>query len=241
MTSALAEADGFELVDPGAAADLVLVDAPGFDTDEEFAAEVDALADRSVPRVVLSVPQPDGAAPTPYGAKVASREADAVAGADTWCVLRCAPFGQELAWNCRYETAGALYTAWQPGGAAWVDVHDVLAVVEKLMAESARWSSTYEVTGPAVVPMTEVCELLQDLHDRPMFYVWIEEDVLCSAMRQVGFDPDYAERLADYMVWTTSEPCRTVSPVVEQALGRPPRALGEYLVSAARSSVAQPV
>lgn len=240
VTAAIEESSSFEPVESQAEADLVLVDAPGFDTDEEFADLTATLDDRSVPRIVLSVPGVDTAQPASFGATVARREAAAVAGADRWCVLRCAPFGQELAWNCRYETAGALYTAWQPDGAPWVDVHDVLDVVGRLMAEPRRWSNAYEVTGPSVVPVSEACEVLRALHDRPMLYVWIEEDVLCSAMRQVGFDPAYAERLANYMVWTTSGPCRTVSSMVEQALGRPPRALEDYLVTTARSYVAQP-
>lgn len=238
VLGALRGSPALELAESAADADLVLVDACSFDHDDGLADLAAVVGHRPVPRVVLSVPHADEAPPASFSGQVAAREAAAVSGVSEWCVLRCAAFGQELAWNCRYETAGALYTAWQPEGAPWVDAGDVVDLIEKLMTSRNRWKAAYEVTGPAVVSMRKACETLYALHDRSMLYVRLEEDVLRSAMEQVGFDAAYAARRAGHMVWTTSETCRKVSPVLEQALGRPPRALEDYLVTAARSYLA---
>jgi hypothetical protein len=94
-------------------ADLVLLDGCAYPE-----ATVPAnLAE--VPLVVLSVLAAGQAPAGSFPAEVAAREAAAIEAAGRWCVLRCAAFGEELAWSTRYETAGALYTAWQPDGAPW--------------------------------------------------------------------------------------------------------------------------
>jgi hypothetical protein len=237
VLSALRGSPALELTESASDADLVLVDACSFTHDDMLADLAARVGHRPLPRVVLSVTHAGEAPPPSFPAQVAAREAAAVSGVSEWCVLWCAAFGQELAWNCRYETAGALYTAWQPEGAPWVDASDVFDLIEKLMTSHNR-KAAYEVTGPAVVPMTQACETLRALHDRPMLYVRLEEDVLCSAMEQVGVDIAHAARSASYMVWTTSDTCRTVSPVLEQALGRTPRALEDYLLTTARSYLA---
>lgn len=238
VLDALRRSPTLEPTESASDADLILVDACSFDHDDVLADLAARVGNRPVPRVVLSVPHADEVPPASFPAQVAAREATAVSGVSEWCVLRCAAFGQELAWNCRYETGGALYTAWQPEGAPWVDADDVVDLIEKLMTSRNRWKTAYEVTGPAVVSMRQACETLRALHDRSVLYVRLDEDMLRSAMEQVGFDSAYAARSASYMVWTTSDTCRTVSPVLEQALGRTPRALEDYLVTTARSYLA---
>lgn len=214
-------------------ADVLLVDtcAPMAD---DVRAELPPL-----PRIVLSVPSADRAPAGSFAAEIAAREAAATGSPHRWCVLRCAAFGEELAWSAQYETAGAFYTAWQPAGAPWVATADVVELIGRLATEPDRWQAAYDVTGPATVGMTEVSDLLHGLHDRPMPYVRLDEDSLVSAMEQVGFAPEYAAQRAGYMVWTTSDPGRPeASPLLAEALGRPPARLADYLLTAARSTLA---
>ncbi|MDI5980590.1 hypothetical protein [Amycolatopsis magusensis] len=214
-------------------ADVLLVDACAPGTDD-LPADLPPL-----PRIVLSVPAADRAPAGSFAAEVAVREAGATGSPHRWCVLRCAAFGEELAWSVQYETAGAFYTAWQPAGAPWVAAADVVELVGRLVTEPDRWQAAYDVTGPATVAMAEVSELLHGLHDRPMPYVRLDEESLVSAMEQVGFAPDYAARRAGYMVWTTSAPGRPeVSSLPAEALGRPAVPLADYLLTAARSTLA---
>lgn len=231
MLDAVAGSSVLDIAPSADEADLLVMDGCAHDEDRTPASLPE------VPLVVLSVLAAAHAPAGSFPAEIARREAAAIESADRWCVLRCAAFGEELAWTIRYETAGALYTAWQPDGAPWVSAADVVELIEKLATQD-RWNAAYDVTGPAPVSMQEVCDLLYGLHERQLPYVRLDEDALSSAMEQVGFDPEYAARRASYMVWTTSERCRIVSPVLEQALGRPPTPLAEYLVAAARSSLA---
>ncbi|WP_239647545.1 Rossmann-fold NAD(P)-binding domain-containing protein [Nocardiopsis baichengensis] len=231
MAEAVAAAPELVPVDAAAEADLIVRDVCGSGPSAPGPGRPD------VPLVVLSVAAADRAPAGSFAAEAAAREAAAVAGADRWCVLRCAAFGEELAWNTRYTAEGGLMTAWRPGGAPWVAAADVVALVARLASAPERWNAAYDVTGPERVPMDRVCNLLHDLHGRPLHYVHLEPEALASGMEQAGFDPAFAARRADYMSWTTSGPCREVSPVLADALGRPATPLSDYLVRSARSGL----
>ncbi len=219
-------------------ADLYLIDSCSYRSEDVLSEVEQAAAGRSVPRVVLSVPGADAAPVGSFPAEVAVREAAAIDVAAPWVVLRCAVFGQEFAWSYRYEAGGALYSAWQPGGAAWLDVADVVAVITKLSRSPDRWNSAYVLTGPAVVPSTEACELLTEVHERPLLYVPIDEDIHRQAMERAGFDAAYSRQRASYMFWTTGDGRTDATEVVPDALGRPATPLGSYLADAARAGLA---
>lgn len=231
MLSAAASSDLLEPVPSADRADLIVHDACSYDD-----------ADLSVPRpdipvVVLSLSGADRARPGSFPAEVAARESAAVAGSECWCVLRCAAFGEELAWNTRYAVEGQLMTAWLPEGAPWLAAADVVDLISELSGARDRWWAAYDVTGPATVPMAQACELLHDLHGRPLHYVQLEQEVLSSSMEQAGFDALFAKRRAEYMVWTTSDARRVPSPVLSEALDHPPTPLAQYLLRSARSSL----
>ncbi|MBB0228890.1 hypothetical protein FOE67_05020 [Streptomyces calidiresistens] len=236
MADAIRRSPILDAVESPAEADAILVD--GCFHEAEGGGPPSPAQFPGIPWIVLSVPAGDRAPGGSFAAEVAGREAALIGETERWCVLRCAAFGEELAWSTRYETAGALYTAWQPEGAPWVAVADVVSLVERVLVSNDRWGSAFDVTGPAVVSLPSACEMLEEVHGRPVPYVQLDEGTLAEAMEQVGFDPRYAAERAGYMVWTTSEPCRALSPVLEHALGRPPAALADYLVTAARSSIA---
>ncbi|MCO1574614.1 hypothetical protein M8C13_02430 [Crossiella sp. SN42] len=238
MLAALRSSPRLTPVEDLAEAEVVLIDAATFEPGDLVAEFAASLPECGLPTFVLSVRNAAQAPPGSFPALVAAREAAVIEGAADWCVLRCAPLGQELAWNSRYETGGAMYTAWQSAGAPWVDAADVLDLVVRLAEEPARRQAAYEVTGPAVVSMKQACELLGDLHGRPLVYVGLDEEMLASAMTQVGFDPTSAAHRAGYMTWCTSAGNREVSPVLAGALGRPARPLADYLVQAARACLA---
>lgn len=238
LRSAVAAMPGFSLADTPGKADVVVLDACGYEWDEPFRELLADARGAALPRIVLSVPGAGDGQEGSFVAEIAEREAAAGSGEARTCALRCSAFGQELAWSAPYETAGALYTAWQPEGAPWVDVADVAGLIALVASADRHWGTAYDVAGPEVLSMEKVCELLADLHDRPVQYVHLTADAHRSAMEQVGFDARHARQRSDYMEWTTSEPCRRLSPVLADALGRPPRRLDDYLVGAARSALA---
>jgi uncharacterized protein YbjT (DUF2867 family) len=229
LLAAVAGSASLDLAASAADADLVLLDACSY---RDLPARLPDL-----PTVVLSARAVDQAAGS-FASEVAAREAAVIGAAGRWCVLRCAPFGEELAFNARYENEGMLYTAWQPEGAPWVSVADVVELIGQLASDPGRWQAAYDLTGPEVVSIDDACAMLHDLRDRPLRYVRIDEDALADVMRQVGCDAVFAARRAGYMVWATSRGCRAPSPLLAQALGRPPTPLTDYLVAAARSSLA---
>ncbi|MBB5998376.1 hypothetical protein [Streptomonospora salina] len=231
LLDAVAASTRLELAPDADEADLIVVDVCSY-------AAMDPLVNRrALPLVVLSLLAADRGPSGSFAAEVAARESAVVETAERWCVLRCAAFGEELAWNTRYAMDGQLPTAWQPEGAPWVGVADVVELIGELASLPDRWNAAYDVTGPATVPMREACDLLHGLYGRSLLYVRLDEDVFASSMEQAGFAPVFAARRAGYMVWTTSEQCRSVSPVLAQALGRPPTPLSDYLVRYARYSL----
>lgn len=231
ILNAVASSDLLEPASSAEEADLVLRDVCSYDD------AAPATARPGVPVVVLSLLGVDRARAGSFPAEVAARESAVVNEADRWCVLRCSAFGEELAWNTRYAAEGQLMTAWRPEGAPWLAAADVVDLVGKLAGSREHWHAAYDVTGPATVPMSRVCDLLHDLHGRPLHYVRLEQDVLSASMAKVGFDPVFAARRAEYMVWTTSGTRREPSPLLSQALGRPPTSLSQYLLRSARSSL----
>ncbi|WP_017608826.1 Rossmann-fold NAD(P)-binding domain-containing protein [Nocardiopsis xinjiangensis] len=231
MLNAASSSDQLEPASSPAEADLIVQDVCSYED-----ADLSAIrAERPV--IVLSLLGADRARPGSFPAEVAARESAVVAEAEQWCVLRCAAFGEELAWNTRYAAEGQLLTAWQPEGAPWLAAADVVALIGKLVRTQDRWHAAYDVTGPATVPMAQVCDLLHDLQGRTLHYVQLEPDVLSSSMEKAGFDPVFAARRTEYMSWATSAACRAPSPLLAEALGHPPTALSQYLLRSARSSL----
>ncbi|RZQ62514.1 hypothetical protein [Amycolatopsis suaedae] len=188
-------------------------------------------------RVLLSIPKAGEADAGTFPAQVAAREAAFASAGGDWCILRCAAFGQELAWGSRFINAGTIYAAWQPGGAPWVDVSDVVALVATLVESGDRWGAAYDVTGPEVVPVARAFGEFTALGKGPVLHVQLDEDMQRVSMTRSDYDARYAAERAGYMVWVTGERNRAVSPVLEKALGRPPRQLGDYLADAAAKLV----
>ncbi|RZQ66062.1 hypothetical protein [Amycolatopsis suaedae] len=230
LDTAIAGSPLLTAADGPAGADVVLADAcaPAW-------AGVAGVPDE-VAVVLLSVPGSllDGAEPATFGGRIAEREAEVTGRSGDWCVLRCAAFGQELAMGARFVNAGAVYAAWQPGGAPWVDAADVVAVLGEVVRSGEHWGRVHELTGPEVVPVTPACATFAEVYGSPVIFVQIDQDMQRVTMIRSDYDGDYAAERASYMFGVTAEPARRVSPVVAELLGRPARGLGDYLVDTAR-------
>lgn len=232
LKSALQSSSFFELAKDMAEADLVIIDV----VDDQDAIDLAAQIPPSALCVVLSTAleaQHDGAIRADENAVI-----ETLQGA--WLILRCAPFGQELLTSLRYLYNETIFTSWGPGGAAWIDLHDVVAVMEVAVNDPARRNVAYDLTGPGVVDIEQICRLIEQCLNSPVFYVELDEEQHIQAMARAGLSETYARRRIRYMHQTTQDGHRAqATETVRRALGRPPRPLKDYLPEQLPEIVAQ--
>ncbi|GAA2834822.1 Rossmann-fold NAD(P)-binding domain-containing protein [Crossiella cryophila] len=232
LRRALAEAAGTTCVDTPAAAGLAVVDA-GSLNQEDLRLQVAAI-DPALPRVVLSPRAAELAPAGTFPAVQAQAEAAALAGAVDTVVLRCALLGQDLVRACVHGTVeGTLYSTCEPAGTAWLDAADLAELIAVLAADPARRGGrAYEVTGPEVLGVPAAIALLAGIAEAPRRHVYLPEEAYLHALRRAGIDSPAGERLGHHLAWGSAKARRSVSPVLERALGRAGRPPSAYLSAA---------
>ncbi|WGH84469.1 MULTISPECIES: hypothetical protein [Auritidibacter] len=222
----------FELTEDATRSDVVIIDVvDGQDTTD--------LAAR-IPRTALCVVLSTAQGAQDHDATRADEHTALETLQGPWLILRCAPFGQELLTSLRYLYNETIFTSWGPGGAAWLDLHDVVAVMEAAVGDTTRRNVAYDLTGPEVLNMEQVCHLIEQHINSSVFYVELDEDQHVQAMARTGLSETYARRRAQYMHLTTQDGYRAQpTETILRALGRQPRPLRDYLLDPLSEIVAQ--
>lgn len=227
----------FQPVSDSKHADLALIDTCWLEENYTLDEPPAFLSQTNVPKIIISMASVERATSDSLPSRIASWEKYLTTDSRDWCVLRPAAFGQELAWSCRYLMGDGLYMSWNPNGAPWVDVGDLIDFMGVLMESPKHWNAAYDVTGPDVVTLADACTHLYTLNNRDVFYVPIDKKSQVSGIEKSGHSSHYATLRADYMDWTTSEVCRSVSPLLAEALGRPATPLSDYFIHAVRAGM----
>lgn len=227
LIEALLSNGELEATDDASAADVVLFDAT-LEMDAR-AAEATNRSSSEALKIILSVAlSPDA---TDWRLVVSQEEQSLVSTLrGPWLILRCAPIGQELHESLRYFYNETIFTSWARDGAAWLDVNDLVAVMVEAVNDETRRKIAYDLTGPEILSMDYVCELIEKKIGSPVFYVELEQEQHVQAMVRVGRSESYARRRAEHMRLSTGLGQASPNDTVLRALGREPRGLEEYLL-----------
>jgi uncharacterized protein YbjT (DUF2867 family) len=189
---------------------------------------VDAAAAAGLPRLVeLSVIGTDVSVPMfeyhqAIEAKIASSGVPAT-------VLRPGGFYTSLLFAAEAVRAGMLPSAAGDGRIAWIDHADVADVATAVLLDAGYNGQVLSLTGPAALTYDDVAAALERALGKPVAHLRIDEEELGQQLRSAGLPGWLADSFLGQHRLMRENRLSQVTSVVEDVLGRPPRALDAWL------------
>jgi len=126
------------------------------------------------------------------------------------------------------QTADALHLPASDAKLSFIDVRDIAAVGAAALLETHHAGKAYTLTGGEALNHFQVIEKINMASGREISYVPISEDIARTLLDKAGVEPDQIERWTNFFRKVRGGLCSTVSPDVEQILGRPPIKFDTY-------------
>jgi NAD(P)H dehydrogenase (quinone) len=130
--------------------------------------------------------------------------------------------------------SGRLVTSAADAGVAYVSRDDCAAVAAAVLVGEGHASRAYDVTGPQAASPRDVAALAAELGGVTVELVEVEDDALVASRVAAGLPEARARSLASFAAAARGGFLETVSGVVEELTGEPPRSLRD-VVAAARA------
>ncbi len=158
-------------------------------------------------------------------------------GAD-WTIVRCAFFNQNfddaLVDAVRYGDLAF------PGGNTlepFVDADDIADVVAAALTDPRHIGCLYELTGPRLLTFADVASELASAIGRGVTYRAVSAGEFARDLVASGIPVDDATPIAELFVEVLDGRNSYLTDGVDQALGRPPRDLTDYVVRTAATGI----
>ncbi|WP_326648110.1 NAD(P)H-binding protein [Streptomyces anthocyanicus] len=151
-----------------------------------------------------------------------------------WTVLRPGWFAQNFDEGFFNEgvLAGELRLPAGDGAASWIDVEDIAAVAVAALTEDGHAGRTYELSGPAPLPLAEVLSVIEAAAGRKVRYTPLTTEEFIAELGAQGIPAEEAGLWAAALYPVERGFESKVSDGVRQALGRAPRTFAEYAEAA---------
>ncbi|WP_336215328.1 SDR family oxidoreductase [Nonomuraea sp. LPB2021202275-12-8] len=187
---------------------------------------LEAARSGGVRRVVLLSSQGAGTRPQAYGHPVAFEEAVRHSGL-AWTILRPGGFhSNAYAWAPSIRTGRTAAAPFATVGLPTIDPGDITDVAATVLREDGHAGRTYTLTGPAPTTPAERAAAIGAALGEPVRFTEQTSDQAREQMLNVMPEPVVEGTLA--ILGTPTEAERTVSPHVEQILGRAPRSFTDW-------------
>jgi uncharacterized protein YbjT (DUF2867 family) len=189
---------------------------------------IDAAVAAGLPRLVeLSVLGTDVSVPIfkfhqEIEAKIASAGIPAT-------VLRPGGFYSSLLFSAEAVRAGVLPSAAGDGRLAWIDHADVADVASAILLDAGYGGQVLEMTGPQALTYDDIAAVLARALGKPVAHLRMDEEALGEQMSSAGLPGWLADSFLGQHRLMREDRLSTVTGVVADVLGRPPRAFGEWL------------
>jgi uncharacterized protein YbjT (DUF2867 family) len=149
-------------------------------------------------------------------------------GAD-WTILRCGFFAQNFSEIFADPIrAGIMAMPEAAGPDPFLDIDDVADVAVAALTDDSHIGQLHELTGPRVVTMEEVAEILSAAIGRPVRYVPMPDDAYTAELVDAGLPPEVAGHLTEVIAQALDGRNTRVTDEVEKVLGRPARDFADY-------------
>jgi uncharacterized protein YbjT (DUF2867 family) len=121
--------------------------------------------------------------------------------------------------------------AYFPGGAglvAPIDPKDIASVALVTLTRAGHERRAYELTGPELLSVAEMVQVLARILERPIAYVDVPEPATAEWLGQFGFAPYLVDALTETLGNLRSNRFAYVSDAVERLTGRQPRRFEDW-------------
>lgn len=189
---------------------------------------IDAAVEAGLPRLVeLGVLGTDVSVPIfkyhqEIEAKIASSGIPAT-------VLRPGGFYSSLLFAAEAIRAGVLPSAAGGGRLAWIDHADAADVASAVLLDDGYTGQVLKMTGPQALTYDDVVAALEQALGKPVAHVRIDEETLREQLTSAGLPDWLADSFLGQHRLMREDRLSMVTTVVADVLGRPPRAIGEWL------------
>jgi uncharacterized protein YbjT (DUF2867 family) len=164
-------------------------------------------------------------------------EQELIAAGTRWTVVRCSWFAQNFSEAFLRDgvLAGELAVPAGEIPEPFVDVEDIAEVATLALTEDGHHGQVYELTGPRALRFDEAAAEIAAATGRPLRFVPVPVDAFTAGMLEAGVPEDEAALVA--FLFTEVLDGRNAQPQdgVRRALGRAPRAFGEWARTTAAS------
>ncbi len=131
---------------------------------------------------------------------------------------------------------GGIFLPQGSGKVSFIDVRDIAAVAaEILLVPSAHESRVYDLTGPQALSNQDVARQLSAITGKPVEYHAIEDNVAIEGMAKRGISEWIAEFVMSLHKHVREGKMATVSPTVQEIIGRQPGDFAKFSQAYAHS------
>ena len=109
-----------------------------------------------------------------------------------------------------------------------IDPRDIASVATATLTQPGHEGKRYELTGPEALSFAEQVALIGAAIGRPLRFVDVPPAAARDAMLSSGMPAPVAEGMLEVMAKIKAGGAETVSPAVEQVLGRKPRTFAAW-------------
>jgi len=120
------------------------------------------------------------------------------------------------------KTQNAFYLPQGEGKISLIDVRDIAAVIVAVLTEGGHEGKAYDLTGLEAISNYQVAEILSKITGRTINYVDVTEDTARQNMKGMGMPEAIVEGLLELSAIIKAGYVSTISPAVEQVIGRKP-------------------
>ncbi|MGI5272145.1 NAD(P)H-binding protein [Nonomuraea sp. CA-218870] len=147
-------------------------------------------------------------------------------------ILRPGGFMQNLLTEVR---DGRFHGSYGTARVNHIDVRDIAEVAAALLTRPVGPSATYTLTGPEALTHEEIAAAITAATGRPVTYADLPVPAMTAHLTAQGVPEGVAAQLAAMMREMETEDWASVSTVVEDLTGRPPRSLSDFLAGHAHA------
>lgn len=153
-----------------------------------------------------------------------------------WSVVRASWFAQNFSEGefIHMVMNGAITLPARDIREPWIDINDIADVAVAALTEPGHDGEIYEVTGPELLTMNEIAELISEAAGRPIAYHDVPHDAFVAGLESSGMPSDLVWLLGYLFDTVLDGRNARLTDGVERALGRPPRRFRDFAQRVAR-------
>jgi uncharacterized protein YbjT (DUF2867 family) len=148
-----------------------------------------------------------------------------------WTILRPHHFMQNLLTQTQYIiTDGVVYSASGDGRIPYIDARDIAAVAAVTLTKPGHHGKKYVITGSEALSYRQATEIISKTIGKPLRFVDESPDEARTRRQREGYPPAILESALAISAYQRAEgKTLTITSVVADLTGRPPRTFAEFV------------